>query len=127
MQHCIQDGIPVFVHCNGGRGRSAVCVICYLIQAHNWSPDEAFEYVKGKRKIAGMKAWCGLHKQWRAVKKFARELKAHSKQVAYAVGGSGNVSGFEEIGGNDEARKVAKNGSSKVAPLQPEIRQEVPA
>ena len=26
----LHGGIGVYVHCNGGKGRSAVCVICYL-------------------------------------------------------------------------------------------------
>lgn len=81
----IKRGSSVYVHCNGGRGRSAVCVICYLVYEKGWSPDEALQYVKEKRSIAHMKAWGGLHKQWRAVKAFCRELKKSRQQQVYAV------------------------------------------
>jgi len=80
----IKRGSSVYVHCNGGRGRSAVVVICYLVYEKGWSPDEALQYVKERRSIAHMKGWGGLHKQWRAVKAFWRELK-QSRQQVYAV------------------------------------------
>lgn len=102
IRKCMQQGIGVYVHCNGGRGRSAVCVICYLIYEHGWTPDEALSYVKGKRSIANMKAWGGLHKQWRAVKRFARELKA-AKQFGMTTPGE---------------HLVTKKASAKVAPEQ---------
>lgn len=103
----LKEGIGVYVHCNGGKGRSAVCVICYLIYEHGWSPDDAFRFVKGKRKIAGMKAWGGIHKQWRAVKRFARDLKAARKHAGYLVTSEQQPISF-----------APKNASSKVAPLQ---------
>lgn len=102
----VRQGISVFVHCNGGKGRSAVCVICYLIYEHDWSPDEAFKYVKGRRSIANMKVCGGLHKQWRAVKRFARELKLTRKQMAYAAPGE-----------RQHDLLVPKNASPKVVPL----------
>jgi atypical dual specificity phosphatase len=108
MNNCIGRGVSVYVHCNGGKGRSAVCVICYLIYKHGWSPNEAFQYVRGKRKIASLKAWCGLHKQWRAVKRFARELKTNSKQAAYLAP--------DEI--PQLPAPAPKHASAKVAPLQ---------
>lgn len=130
MRSCIKSGTAVYVHCNGGRGRSAVCVICYLIQEHGWSPDEAFEFVKGKRKIATLKAWCGLHKQWRAVKRFARELKISGKQVhPYSPAAVARVAipqmacteqpdePFETANPVTKNIKVAGNGSSKVVPV----------
>jgi len=112
INSCLHQGMSIYVHCNGGKGRSAVCVICYLIYVHDWSPDEAFKFVKGKRKIAGMKAWGGLHKQWRAVKRFARELKATRKQMAYTVPGE-----------TQAAPLAAKTASAKVAPLQGAVPQ----
>lgn len=109
----VQKGVSVYVHCNGGKGRSAVCVICYLIHKHGWSPEEAFEFVKGKRKIAKMKAWCGLHKQWRAVKRFDRELKANRKQVAYLAPGE-----------PQPPRAAPKSGAARVVPMQFDLPQE---
>jgi len=102
IRKCMQQGIGVYVHCNGGRGRSAVCVICYLIYEHNWTPDEAFSYVEGKRRIANMKAWRGLHKQWRAIKRFSRELKA-AKQFGMTMPGE---------------HLVPTKASAKVVPVQ---------
>lgn len=103
----VDQGIGVYVHCNGGSGRSAVCVICYLVYAHDWSADEAFKFVSGRRKIAKMKAWKGWHKQWRAIKRFERELKRSRKQMAYSASST--------LG---EQQKAPKKASAKVAPLQ---------
>lgn len=109
----VRQGISVYVHCNGGKGRSAVCVICYLIYERGWSPNQAFQFVKEKRKIAKMKAWGGLHKQWRAVKRFARELQRTRKQVAYTVAG--------EVQEATAACLVPKKASKKVVPLQASV------
>jgi len=68
-------GIGVYVHCNGGKGRSAVCVICYLVSIHDMTPEDAFDLVATKRTVARLRGSCGLHKQWRAVKRFARNRK----------------------------------------------------
>lgn len=112
IRKCMQQGTGVYVHCNGGRGRSAVCVICYLIYEHDWSPDEAFRFVKGKRKIANMKAWGGVHKQWRAVKRFARELKSARKQYGTTV-----------VDEHPSFSFAPNKGSAKVAPLQVAVPQ----
>ncbi|ELW48866.1 Protein-tyrosine phosphatase mitochondrial 1 [Tupaia chinensis] len=34
-------GQCVYVHCKAGRSRSATMVAAYLIQVHNWTPEEA--------------------------------------------------------------------------------------
>ncbi|CAJ1341252.1 unnamed protein product [Effrenium voratum] len=74
-------GVGVYVHCNGGRGRSAVCVICFLASYQGLEPEKAFDLVRSKRKIASMKGGLGLHKQWRAVKRFCRRLQRPPKRV----------------------------------------------
>ena len=43
------------MHCNGGKGRSSVVVIGYLMKVRGLSKEAAYEFVKGKRKIANMK------------------------------------------------------------------------
>lgn len=78
-------GHGVYVHCNGGRGRSAVMVICYLVYARGLSADDAFALVRGKRGIANLEAGCGLRTQWRAVRTFEREL--HAVRAELAKGG----------------------------------------
>ncbi|XP_078512224.1 phosphatidylglycerophosphatase and protein-tyrosine phosphatase 1 [Lissotriton helveticus] len=36
----------VYIHCKAGRSRSATMEVAYLIQVHNWSPQEVKEYIK---------------------------------------------------------------------------------
>ncbi|KAM6158299.1 phosphatidylglycerophosphatase and protein-tyrosine phosphatase 1 [Rhynchocyon petersi] len=38
-------GQCVYVHCKAGRSRSATMVAAYLIQVHNWSPEEAVSFL----------------------------------------------------------------------------------
>ncbi|XP_006896826.1 PREDICTED: phosphatidylglycerophosphatase and protein-tyrosine phosphatase 1 [Elephantulus edwardii] len=38
-------GQCVYVHCKAGRSRSATMVAAYLIQVHNWSPEEAIGFL----------------------------------------------------------------------------------
>merc|ERR1719199_1115854 len=62
-------GDGVYVHCNGGRGRSAVCVLAYMIRAKGMTAREAFLQVRAQRKIAPMLARpLGVPRpQWRAL------------------------------------------------------------
>uniref|UniRef100_A0A1L8E3E9 Phosphatidylglycerophosphatase and protein-tyrosine phosphatase 1 n=1 Tax=Nyssomyia neivai TaxID=330878 RepID=A0A1L8E3E9_9DIPT len=39
----------VYIHCKAGRTRSATLVGCYLMMQNGWTPDQAVEYMKGKR------------------------------------------------------------------------------
>ena len=74
MQKEIDEGRGVYVHCNGGKGRSAVVVICFLMVKHGLSSDAAFELVRSKRRIAKMKLGKQgtFHKQWRAIANFEK-------------------------------------------------------
>ncbi|KFO19856.1 phosphatidylglycerophosphatase and protein-tyrosine phosphatase 1 [Fukomys damarensis] len=42
-------GQCVYIHCKAGRSRSATMVAAYLIQAHNWSPEEAIRAIASIR------------------------------------------------------------------------------
>nr|XP_003465199.3 phosphatidylglycerophosphatase and protein-tyrosine phosphatase 1 isoform X1 [Cavia porcellus] len=42
-------GQCVYVHCKAGRSRSATMVAAYLIQVHNWSPEEAIKVITSIR------------------------------------------------------------------------------
>ncbi|EHB11136.1 Protein-tyrosine phosphatase mitochondrial 1, partial [Heterocephalus glaber] len=42
-------GQCVYVHCKAGRSRSATMVAAYLIQVHNWSPEEAIRAIASIR------------------------------------------------------------------------------
>ena len=47
----ISQGKRVYVHCNGGIGRSATVVVCYLMKHHKMNPQEAIDFVSKKRGI----------------------------------------------------------------------------
>ncbi|KAG8458684.1 hypothetical protein KFE25_012882 [Diacronema lutheri] len=80
-------GTGVYVHCNGGRGRSAVAVICYLIYARGETADSAFALVRAARRIANLRALCGLRTQWRAVVPAADEGPAGAGAAGVAQPG----------------------------------------
>ncbi|XP_045147054.1 phosphatidylglycerophosphatase and protein-tyrosine phosphatase 1 [Echinops telfairi] len=42
-------GQCVYVHCKAGRSRSATMVAAYLVQVHNWSPEEAIRFISSIR------------------------------------------------------------------------------
>lgn len=85
IQKNVQAGRGVYVHCNGGKGRSTVCVICWLIYAKGLSADEAFDLIRSRRKIAHMKALCGVRTQWRAIRRFEREVAHVRTEVGVAL------------------------------------------
>lgn len=61
---------------NGGKGRSTVVVIAYLMHSKGMSKDEAYDFVKDKRKIAKMRRLGGIMPQWRAVTAYEAYLKS---------------------------------------------------
>jgi len=48
-------GQRILVHCNEGRGRSAVMVMAYLVVTFGYTVDEAFNLVVKKRPIVGLR------------------------------------------------------------------------
>lgn len=87
IQRHAQRGVGVYVHCNAGRGRSAVCVICYLIWQHGIDAMEALAIVREHREIADLTSCCGRKCQWRAVLRFAERVKMvkhKSKEGAFS-------------------------------------------
>lgn len=58
-----RKGNSVYVHCKAGRTRSTTVVACYLMQRHNWSPEQAVEFIKKKRPhiLLRNKQWVALH------------------------------------------------------------------
>jgi len=114
IQKHVHAGRAVFVHCNGGRGRSVVCVICYLLYEHGWTADQAFQYVKERRKIAKLKSMGGVRPQWRAVTRFASRLQEVHERVATGLTSGGWVSSVPP--GNDAVTSSQRPSGSKVSP-----------
>lgn len=65
----------VFVHCNGGKGRSTTVVVAYLVKANQWTPKQALEYILARRKVTKLNRANGLFPQWRVIQQFAASLK----------------------------------------------------
>lgn len=41
----------MYVHCNGGKGRSTTVVVGYLMESMDWTPEAALRYVRARRKV----------------------------------------------------------------------------
>ncbi|OBS65419.1 hypothetical protein A6R68_06011 [Neotoma lepida] len=63
-------GQCVYVHCKAGRSRSATMVAAYLIQVHNWSPEEAIEAIAKIRSYISIRP-----NQLQVLKEFHKECK----------------------------------------------------
>jgi protein phosphatase slingshot len=46
-----REGLTVYVHCRNGVSRSGMLVTAYEMHKHNWTRDEALEFVRSKRPI----------------------------------------------------------------------------
>lgn len=68
-------GEAVYVHCNGGKGRSVVATIAALMTLHGWSKEAAYTFVRGLRKIANMRRLGGIMPQWRALRAYEARHK----------------------------------------------------
>ncbi len=49
IEHQIQQGKDVYVHCKAGRARSATVVLCWLIKAKSMTPDQAQQRILERR------------------------------------------------------------------------------
>ncbi|XP_055457086.1 phosphatidylglycerophosphatase and protein-tyrosine phosphatase 1 [Psammomys obesus] len=66
-------GQCVYVHCKAGRSRSATMVAAYLIQVHNWSPEEAIEAIARIRPHISIRP-----NQLEVLKEFHKEIAARA-------------------------------------------------
>jgi hypothetical protein len=65
-----REGRTTFVHCRNGVSRSGMVVVAYLMFEHDWSPDEALEFVRSRRpETRPNRAFMKLLAEWE------RELK----------------------------------------------------
>ncbi|XP_042131554.1 phosphatidylglycerophosphatase and protein-tyrosine phosphatase 1 isoform X1 [Peromyscus maniculatus bairdii] len=67
LGHC------VYVHCKAGRSRSATMVAAYLIQVHNWSPEEAIEAIAKIRSHISIRP-----NQLQVLQEFHKEIAARA-------------------------------------------------
>lgn len=76
-------GGSVYVHCNAGRGRSAVCVLAFLIESRGYSAEQAYEFVAAMRRITKLpsRLWGLPRPQWQALLRFEREQQAAADRV----------------------------------------------
>ena len=76
------DGGGVYVHCNAGRGRSAVCVLAYLMATDGLSAREAYEAVAAQRRITNLPSrLLGFPRpQWRALRRYEAALAAERER-----------------------------------------------
>ncbi len=52
IHNTITNGKRVLVHCQAGAQRSPAVVACYLIVYHKYTPHDAVEFIKSRRKVA---------------------------------------------------------------------------
>jgi len=90
IEEHVGGGRGVYVHCNGGKGRSVVCCLAFCVKG-GAKPLEAYEALAAKRKIAPLhKRMLGLpHVQMRALQVYERGLRPKSCTRAVALRGTG--------------------------------------
>ena len=73
----VQQGGKVYVHCNAGRGRSAVCALAYLMQTGGLSARGAYDLVAAQRRITPLptRMWGFPRPQWLALLRFEASLE----------------------------------------------------
>lgn len=68
-------GVSVLVHCNAGKGRSAMVVICAVAKFLQVDVRAAYAHVRARRKIARLTKLWGTRPQWRSCVKFVQQLR----------------------------------------------------
>ncbi|KRX45811.1 PAX-interacting protein 1 [Trichinella murrelli] len=70
IEECEQSGKKVYVHCKAGRSRSAMIVMCYLMQKHGWYSTAAHALLKSKRPRIVL--W---HDHWLTIEQYAKTFQ----------------------------------------------------
>ncbi|XP_067667230.1 phosphatidylglycerophosphatase and protein-tyrosine phosphatase 1-like [Haliotis asinina] len=63
----------VYVHCKAGRTRSSTVVACYLMETYNYTPEQAVDFIKERRKHVWIR-----EKQWNSIRTFYRDIHKDS-------------------------------------------------
>jgi protein-tyrosine phosphatase len=72
------SGAVVYVHCNGGKGRSTIACLAYMIKYLNMDALVAYRQCKARRKIANLTMLGGIRPQWRCVQNFQQFMRTYS-------------------------------------------------
>lgn len=107
IEQQLASGTTVLCHCNAGRGRSAVVVLCFLMKHCGMKLKDAFAHVKARRKIAKLSICCGLRPQWRACKSYEQQLQRLPKDPETPS---------QDAWANEPQVGPRKAGSAKVQP-----------
>lgn len=60
-----QAGLTTYVHCRNGVSRSGMVVTAYLMYKHNWTRDQALEFIRTKRpQVRPNPVFMDLLKEW---------------------------------------------------------------
>ena len=118
IEEQVASGGKVYVHCNAGRGRSAVCVLAYLMKARGLSAEQAYMLVAGERRITKLPTRLGgfVRPQWRALLEFEKGLRprlpqAESKAAKRAPGSTATKNVATKATG--KAAKKARKARTK--------------
>lgn len=76
LESNIEQKLPTYVHCNAGKGRSAVVVAAYLMRKNGWDMDKAAQELRLRRPVVSkyISFW-PFSPQARALRTFGLEMK----------------------------------------------------
>jgi predicted protein tyrosine phosphatase len=123
----LPEGTSVLCHCNAGRGRSAVIVLCFLMKYCGMNLSDAYGHVRARRKIAHLDICCGFRPQWRACRGYERRLQGltknpqgNSQSKCAEDSKAKSQSTWAQEGQEDHGKAGSKYycGSVKVAPAE---------
>jgi len=123
MKQAMANDHKIYVHCNAGRGRSAIVVLCYMIEKHNWTASKTFENVRSKRAIANMKH-SPVQRQWNSVLRFERKFR---KRIS---GRSGKINrvvpGIEDSSAHRALKRIADKSEEEAHDKIPTALEAAP-
>mmetsp|Transcript_10903 Transcript_10903/g.12357 ORF Transcript_10903/g.12357 Transcript_10903/m.12357 type:complete len:243 (+) Transcript_10903:33-761(+) len=83
LQEMIKEKRTVFVHCNGGKGRSVSVVLAYLMSTKAIDVEKALALVSAIRPVAKFKTLFGLKSQWQRLIEY--DQQAHRQRHMAAI------------------------------------------
>ncbi|OEL22584.1 putative dual specificity protein phosphatase DSP8 [Dichanthelium oligosanthes] len=118
------SGKMTYIHCQAGRGRGTIIVLCYLVKYKNMTPAAAFEHVRSKRARVLL-----TRSQWKVVQESSKknaELPAVTSDSATSSPAGDAVPVTEaDLDVNDAPEALTENASlscQKTTPSRPMIK-----